>query len=310
MTGGYKMSAKQLRAKYTRRFVGLDKYARFTAWFILASYIFQIIGAAVAGGYLISLPQSLWTWAGSAFLIVFVGTRMRGLNNIIHECSHATFSALRADNARIGKISAALLFNSFSAYRDEHLSHHAHLGDYEHDLDLQGIQDLKLHEPLTTRVILRHAVTPLIGRHLPYYLGLNMSSQDGLQYQWLKIGLLAAIPVVTLFFPLTSVLFLIMPFVFVYSALNYWADCLDHAGIVDTGDDLTASRNILAPAFFRWMFFPRNDCYHLVHHLFPHVPARHLGASHELLTQDALYASQPNAVRSPKEVEKVLVPAE
>jgi fatty acid desaturase len=304
------MSAKQLRAKYTRRFVGMDKYARGIAWFILSSYLFQIIAAVAAGAVLLSYPFSGWTALGIALAMLFIGTRMRGLNNIIHECSHATFSNERADNARIGKICAALLFNSFSAYRDEHLSHHAHLGDYEHDLDLQGIEGLKLHEDLSPKVILRHLVTPLIGRHLPYYLGLNMSAQDGVAFQVMKYSVLVLTLLFTLFYPLTGLLFIILPFVLVYSALNYWADCLDHAGIVATGDDLTASRNILAPGVLRWLFFPRNDCYHLVHHLFPHIPARHLGSSHALLTGDEIYAAQPNAVRGQKHAEEVLIPAE
>lgn len=304
------MSAKQLRARYTRKFVGMDKYARVTAWFILVSFLFQIIAAAALGAILLSYPLSGWTGAGIAVLMLFVGTRMRGLNNIIHECSHATFSNVRVDNARIGKICAALLFNSFSAYRDEHLSHHAHLGDYEHDLDLQGIEGLKLHEDLSPMVVLRHFVTPLVGRHLPYYLGLNMSAQDGPAFQWMKVAVLTLVLLFTAFFPLTGLLFIILPFVLVYSALNYWADCLDHAGIVATGDDLTASRNILAPGVLRWLFFPRNDCYHLVHHLFPHIPARHLGASHELLTKDAIYAAQPNAVRGHNAGGEVLIPAE
>lgn len=304
------MSAKKLREKYTRSFVGLDKYARVVAWFILTSYLFQIIAAAAVGAVLLSYPVSGWVIAAIAALVLFIGTRMRGLNNIIHECSHATFSAERADNARIGKLCAALLFNSFTAYRDEHLSHHAHLGDYDHDLDLQGIKDLKLHEPLSGRVILRHAITPFIGRHLPYYLGLNMSAQDGVAYQALKYSVLAAALIFTAIFPLTGLLFLILPFVLVYSALNYWADCLDHAGIVASGDDLTASRNILAPSILRWMFFPRNDCYHLVHHLFPHIPARHLGTSHALLAEDDIYATRSNAVRGQKKVGKVLIPAE
>ncbi|MEO0916806.1 MAG: fatty acid desaturase, partial [Pseudomonadota bacterium] len=274
------MSAKQLREKYTRKFVGLDKYARATAWFILTSYLFQIILAIGLGAFLLSYSIDGWIIAGLAALTLFIGTRLRGLNNIIHECSHATFSTLRADNARIGKICAAILFNSFSAYRDEHLSHHAHLGDYDHDLDLQGIEDLKLHDPLTIRVVVRHALTPLIGRHLPYYLGLNMSAQDGAVFQSLKYAILLGVVLFTAVFPVTGLLLVVTPFVFVYSALNYWADCLDHAGIVATGDDLTASRNILAPGLLRWLFFPRNDCFHLVHHLFPHIPARHLGTSH------------------------------
>lgn len=307
---GVQMSAKILREKYTRSFVGLDKYARSTAWLILAGYLLQIFSAIGIGAFLLSLPASLWSAGGIALAMVFIGTRLRGLNNIIHECSHATFSSHRADNARVGKICAALLFNSFSAYRHEHLSHHAHLGDYEHDLDLQGIEGLKLHEDLSWKVVLRHVSTPLLGRHLPYYLGLNMSAEDGPRFQALKYGILGAAAAFTAMFPLTGFLLVIVPFVFVYSALNYWADCLDHAGIVDTGDDLTASRNILAPSVLRWLFFPRNDCYHLVHHLFPHIPARHLGASHEILTEDAVYAAQPNAVRGVSVKGEILIPAE
>lgn len=304
------MSAKLLRAKYTRQFVGMDKYSRSMAWFILASYLFQILLAVIGGALLIGVPLSIFSGLGIAVLMLFIGTRLRGLNNIIHECSHATFSVERADNAKIGKVCAALLFNSFTAYRDEHLSHHAHLGDYDHDMDLQGIKDLKLHEPLSLRVVLRHALTPLVGRHLPYYLGLNMSAQDGPVFQAMKYAVLAAALVFTAFFPITGIVFVIAPFVFVYSALNYWADCLDHAGIVATGDDLTASRNILAPSVLRWLFFPRNDCYHLVHHLFPHIPARHLGRSHSLLTEDELYAAQRNAVSRRDASDEVMYPAE
>ena len=303
------MSAKALRARYTRDFVGMDKYKRGIAWCILSSYLVQIVASIVLGAFLLSLPLTLLTSVGMAVTAVVIGTRMRGLNNIIHECSHATFSTVRSDNALIGKICAALLFNSFSDYRDEHLSHHAHLGDYEHDMDLQGIRDLKLHEPLSPRVVLRHIMTPLIGRHLPYYLGLNMKDRDGRVFQWMKYSVLAAALVFTVVFPLTGLLFVIAPFVLVYSALNYWADCLDHAGIVASADDLEASRNILAPGPIRWLFFPRNDCYHLVHHLFPHIPARYLGTSHEQLMQDDLYAARKNAAPRQRNT-SIVVPAE
>lgn len=310
-TGGSIMSAKTLRAKFTRQFVGMDKYSRKRAWIVFLSFVVQVIGAIAVGALLLGLETNPWTVIAIGCVMLFIGTRLRGINNIIHECSHATFSSERGDNAIIGKLSASLLFNSFDAYRDEHLSHHAHLGDYEHDMDLQGIRDLKLHEPLSARVITRHVVTPLVGRHLPYYLGLNMSSQDGSKYQWLKAAILLSAVAFTIAFPLTGALFVFAPFIFVYSALNYWADCLDHAGIVATEDDLTASRNLLAPGIVRWLFFPRNDCYHLVHHLFPHIPSHHLASSHALLTKDSLYSAQSNAVRQPKRAEQSqMIPAE
>jgi fatty acid desaturase len=308
------MSAITLRQKYNRKFARMDKYPLHIACFIVFAYVAQILGAVIAGAYLVSATYGWATPIIAFVLMLFIGTRFRGLNNIIHECSHATFTNDRSQNTLIGKFCAVLLFNSFSDYRDEHLTHHAHLGDYDHDRDLQGIQDLKLHEPLSTRVILRHILTPLVGRHLPYYLNLNLSARDGRLSMFLKALVLFAVAVCVVFFPVTTLLFVVLPFTFFYSALNYWADCLDHAGIVSSGDDLDASRNILAPRPIRRLFFPRNDCFHLVHHLFPHVPARHLETSHKVLELDDDYSSLPNAVqvRQPRGrwTEPATIPAE
>jgi len=308
------MSAKILREKYVRRFVGLKKYERQTAWLIVFGYLLQIVISAAMGSYLLALSASPLTVFAIVALIVFIGTRMRGLNNIVHECSHSTFSVLRSDNVLIGKICASLLFGSFSVYRDVHLSHHSHVGDYEHDLDLQNIKGLGIHDPLTRRVLLRHLITPFLGRHLPYYLGFNMSTRDGYQFLVLKTVLLLGVSFFTALYPMTGALFVIVPLVFVYSALNFWADCMDHAGIVPADDELDSSRNVLAPRFVRWLLFPRNDCFHLVHHLFPHVPARHLATTHAALVEDMHYRSRPNAVRRAKipgdQLEKATVPAE
>ncbi len=291
------MSARSLRQKYTRKFARMDKYPAYVACLIVFAYVAQVFGAVAAGAYLLSVPYSWGTPLGAFALMVFVGTRFRGLNNIIHECSHATFTIDRSQNTLIGRFCAALLFTSFNGYRDEHLTHHAHLGDYDHDQDLQGIQDLKLHEPLSKRVILRHIVTPLLGRHLPYYLSLDLSARDGKPSLLLKGLVLTALVICVVLFPVTTLLFVVLPFTLFYSTLNYWADCLDHGGIVSSGDDLDASRNILAPRLIRYLFFPRNDCFHLVHHLFPHVPARHLATSHKELELDEVYSSLHNAVR-------------
>ncbi len=245
------MSASTIRKKYTRGFANLDKYSSFVAWSVVGGYLVLIAMSLVVGGYILTQPIT-WVSGLAAFvLMVFIGTRMRGLNNIIHECSHSTFSDSRSDNVMIGKFCAALLFNSFCEYRDEHLSHHAHLGDYDRDMDLHGIRALKLHEPLSARVVLRHIATPFVGRHLPYYLGLNFSLRDGTVFIFVKALVLFLVSISALFFPLTTVLFIVLPFVLIYSALNYWADCMDHAGIVAAQDDLYASRNVLAPRIVR-----------------------------------------------------------
>ena len=184
---------------------------------------------------------------------------------------------------------------TFRSYRDDHLSHHANNGDYESDADLAAIQKFRLEDPLTLRTVFRHITTPLLGRHLRIYTGINLSGEDGRFFVGLKLALLALLAVFSIFAPLTSFIVIIIPLFYVFPTLNFWTDCLDHAGLVGAGDELEASRNVLAPTLVRWLFFPRNDSYHLVHHLFPQVPARHLDHVHEELCMDMRYSSQPSA---------------
>lgn len=264
---------------------------------VVAGYIGVVIAAIGFGAYLLSLPVTIWTVALMAITSVFIGTRLRGINNIVHECCHSTFSQNREDNVQVGRVCMSILMRSFRKYRDDHLSHHANNGDYENDADLKAIKQFGLHDPLTIRTILRHFVTPFLGRHLPCYVSINMSGDDGRFYVWLKLVLLAGIAALLLVAPLVAIFFVIVPLFYIYPTLNFWADCLDHAGLVGAEDELKASRNVLAPSVIRLLFFPRNDSYHLVHHLFPQIPARHLHRAHAELSKDPIYQSVPTAVQ-------------
>ncbi|MCU0906004.1 MAG: fatty acid desaturase [Rhodobacteraceae bacterium] len=274
---------------------GMDRHSRAMAWALVASYLALIAAAVGAGAWLLQQPQTAWTVAAILFLMLFIGTRIRGVNNIVHECSHATFSSDRGDNARIGRFCSSLLLGCYRDYCEDHRSHHMHLGDHDHDHDFGALKALRLEDPLTPRVVLRHIVTPLIGRHLPYYLRANLSAGDGRGWQVFKVALVAAVAVLCVLAPLVGLLFVVVPFALVYTAINYWTDCVDHGGIVANTDELEASRNVLAPAPLQVLLFPRYDCYHLVHHLFPHVPARHLAAAHRKLLAEEAYRARSNA---------------
>ncbi len=260
-------------------------------------YLIQIALGVGVGHYLLSLPITWLVVAGIVAVMVFIGTRLRGINNIVHECSHSSFAEKREDNVTIGRFCSALLTGSFTEYKANHLSHHAHLGDYEHDKEFMAIERFRLHDPLTFGTVMRHAVTPLLGLHLPYYSGISLSRRDGALFATMKFAIVFFIVFFAVLQPWTTFLFVIMPLFYVFPALNYWTDCLDHAGLVGESDELAASRNVLAPGFVRLVFFPRNDCYHLVHHLFPNVPAPHLGEAHMLLTEDNAYRNEPHATQ-------------
>ncbi len=291
------MSGQFIRERFMRRFVGMSKYSRLTAWLLVLSYLAQVVAGIVAGHYMVSLPLSGVNVPLMVLISVFIATRLRGLNNIVHECTHSTFSEHRGDNLLLGRLCASILAKCFEDYKDDHLSHHAHLGDYEHDRELGIIEKFRLHDPLTVSTIFRHVATPLLGRHLMTYSGVNMSARDGAAFLWLKILLLFSIGIFTLFAPYTAIFFVLLPLFYTFPTLNFWTDCLDHAGLVGADDELNASRNVLAPLPLRLLFFPRNDCYHLVHHLFPQVPARHLDAAHEQLIQDPSYRNAPHGIR-------------
>jgi fatty acid desaturase len=283
------MSGKSIRRKFLNEFSRLERDSSVTAGFIVAGYVLQILAAIGVGRLILSGGASVMELAGLAVIALFIGTRFRGLNNIVHECSHFTFCRERRHNVTFGRLCAALILGSYGDYRDEHMTHHAHLGDTEKDGDLRGIRDLRLDQPLTWKVIFRHVLTALSGAHLPYYFKPNLSARDGERYRILKLTLIAAASAFLILDPLSALVLLWLPFVWAFSAINYWTDCVDHGGLLDSGDELKASRNLPLPKYLRAIFFPRNDCYHLVHHLFPQVPAAHLHACHERLLADPVY---------------------
>ncbi len=286
------MSGKSLRFNYMRAFRNLTGYSTAVCWLIVGGYLFQILALNAAGAYLLSLPTTTASAVAMGVVILLIGTRFRGLNNIVHECSHFAFAVRRQANHMFGRLCCAVILKSFVNYRVEHLSHHAHLGDYEHDLDFKVIRHFRLEDPLTPRTVLRHLVTPLLGLHLPYYVSVDTSARDGLGWTALKAGVVLASLAYLALAPLTALLFLVLPFFVVYSAINYWTDCLDHGGLVGSEDELDASRNIVVPRALRLVLFPRNDCYHLIHHLFPQVPVRHFDACHAELLQDPAYRAR------------------
>ncbi len=301
------MSGYVVRHEFMRSFRGLQKNSRILAILTVASYASQVVLVIGLGTWLLQHDLTWTSGLGLGGVVFFIATRLRGFNNIVHECSHYSFSVNRDDNRILGSICASLNLGCFRDYRDEHLTHHAHVGDYERDMDLHGIQDLKLEAELTPKTVLRHILTPILGLHFPYYLNPNLSARDGLIYWMMKISLVGAAILYLLIDPLAALVLVWLPFLWVFTAINYWTDCIDHGGIVSNEDELEASRNFVVPKLFRVILFPRNDCFHLVHHLFPLIPSNHLEACHEKMMNNPAYNERVNgdASKAP-----VMAPAE
>lgn len=85
------MNSKEVRTKYAKQFNILEKPGNLKACLILTLYVFQILMSIFAGLFLLegSNPYGILL---IILIIVFIATRFRGLNNIVHECSHFSYA--------------------------------------------------------------------------------------------------------------------------------------------------------------------------------------------------------------------------
>jgi fatty acid desaturase len=233
-----------------------------------------------------SSPTMFWTvYVPSA---VFLGTRLRGLRNIVHECAHFSFVDSPRGNRAVGHFLSILTISSFSAYRRQHLSHHRFLGDYERDDDFGRLTAFRFHDPITAGSLLRHIVTPFTLVHLPEYISLTMvCPEDGRAVNMLRYCYVVGLCGLALYFPLAFFLYFVVPFFIVLPSINYWTDCVDHSGILHGAGEIDCSRNFIVPAPLRLLFFPRNDHWHLIHHLMPFLAPRQFSTAHAELSRMA-----------------------
>jgi fatty acid desaturase len=286
------MLTSEIRRKYAASFKELRKNSHLASALILFSYMMQIV-VVILGGIFFLHTNGI-NMALVPLAAIFIGTRLSGINNIVHECAHFAFSENRVDNEFFGKLSSALILKSFAVYRKDNLSHHAYLGDYDRDRDFGNLRQFAFEHELTWQALGRHILTPLLGLHLRRYVRIDLTAKDGHSFAMLKLGLVIGAVVFAWFAPLAVLLFIVIPFVWINPAINYWTDCVDHGGLLHSGDDLLKSRNLIVPAPLRAIIFPRNDCYHLIHHLFPNVPVGYFDRCHTQLLSHPDYRKTLN----------------
>jgi fatty acid desaturase len=293
------MSAKNVRRAFRQEFKDLPRNGIWRAMVVFAGYILAIPASIALGAVLIETP-GVWSALGIAGLAMLIATRLRGLNNIVHECSHYTFTRSIRANIVFGRIAAVVLLGGFRKYEREHATHHTFLGDHEQDKDFENLQVFGIDQAVTWSSLARHVATPILGLHLRRYFPVDLSFEDGRTVGLAKLGLLGAVALGVWLAPVTTLLMVLLPYLYLMTAINYWNDCVDHAGLIAESDDLYASRNLILPLPLRALLFPRNDCFHLVHHLFPSIPVQHLPACHRRLLSDPTYAALKHHPRLPK----------
>lgn len=233
------------------------------------------------------------------FVLVFIGTRFRAVNNFSHECLHRAACQSPFWNDILGELSAMFEFTHFRAIRREHLTHHAYLGDFDRDMDFSHLKDYEFWQPMSRHVFFQHLRHALRLGHLGKYI--YFRPYDPESPIWAKAarfvfaGLLTAI---AWFYPSQVALYLIVPYVTTYQIHKYLMDLIDHGGLLSNTQTLHQTRNcIVRNKVLSWIFFPREDGYHLIHHLFPKMATTQFKRAHALLLNDARYASIPHSAK-------------
>lgn len=262
--------------------------------------IFANIFLAIGCAWLCEILAVLYPQA-TIFLrsigVVFIGTRWRALGNMMHECAHGIFVEKARDNTFFGHLISTLDLSDFTDYVKQHVSHHAYLGNPERDLDYKSRRAFL--NPKGAPVLRLFNNICMCATILPLWLHILRPSvwtkESPLWVNLIRTVYLAS-AFATLCIPATrelAALYLFLPYLAAYQWMKIFSDSADHLFLYGKDDPLDRSRNHLLPTqLLNWVFFPRNDAYHLLHHLFPSMPTHHYPKAHVLLLQHPWYSER------------------
>lgn len=250
-----------------------------------------IIGSVIYLNYVI---PTIWMYLIS---IIIIGSRMRGLDIMMHESSHHMLFKNRKLNKWITCFFAAYpIMISYHAYCKSHMTHHKYLWS-EIDPDNIRYRLVGLDQPPKSKLqfFLRHCLKPIFLIHVPRYLvGMikvtAYSKEEPLFDVIVRNIYWGTIITCSIIFGFWQelILFWLVPFLTTLQILKYWAEMAEHAGL-ESDQELFATRNSFGNWFERVLIHPHQNSYHLVHHLFPAIPHYNIKKAHLILMEDPEY---------------------
>lgn len=211
-------------------------------------------------------------WAAPIALLV-LGNRQRALGNILHDAAHGNLTRNRVLNDLVTRaLIAPLLFLSLSQYRELHFRHHLDLGAKGADPDLIPIPAEKARRwaaavaanTLSPRAVLGSTFGHLVDHNVPPAGRLYILA-------WWAL-LVAALVSAAGVGPAAAMLALWLGArATVFHVITTFREMCDHHGLVP-GGVFSFTRDITATGPLSMLFHPRNNAYHLSHHLLPAIP--------------------------------------
>lgn len=231
--------------------------------------------------------------------MLVISNRQRALGNILHDAGHRNIWRNKHQNDFIARVLVApLLFASLSRYRETHFQHHLELGRTQGDPDLIPGQD---HLPsfwvVSYAGCLLSWTTWLgsLGGHL-FAHEVSLRSKAFIMGWWASlIGVLALLGGGN--FALAFVMLWLVSRATFFHCITTFREMCDHFGLLP-GGVFGFTRDMVCHGPWRWIIHPRNNGYHLTHHLLPAVPYYRLPEAHTLLSQLPLFEERSHICRA------------
>jgi len=199
---------------------------------------------------------------------------------------------------RRGALVAPLLFASISRYRETHFQHHLELGRKQGDPDLIPGQD---HLPSFWVVSYARCLLSWptwlgsLGGHL-LAKEVTLRSRAFIMGWWASfVGGLVMLGGGD--FALAFVALWLLSRATLFHCITTFREMCDHFGL-QPGGVFGFTRDMVCHGPWRWTIHPRNNGYHLTHHLLPAVPYYRLPEAHTLLSQLTLFENRSHICRA------------
>ena len=218
------------------------------------------------------------SWPVSVLAIWFIGIKQYALSEVItHDASHYLLFAKKADHYRYEWLFSLPFFRTVREYRDEHIPHHAHLGDHDIDLLCFSYRAFNLQPIPTTWFAFQWFIKPILGYAFWYWL-----KNEFVAISWPRtkgtIAAYACVTIVSLKLGLLShfVLFWIIPYLWCFTSFNYWQEIDDHYSATGIARNNRGwLRNLLS----------HNSGYHFSHHVDPTISCLQIKEATHLTAQ-------------------------
>jgi fatty acid desaturase len=279
----------------------------FEDWFIVALFVFasELLRKA---HFLCPITYSV-TRVLSFILyvvtVVVVGCRMRALAELLHQASHHTLCKSKSWNNFLGTVFCGWpILYSFSVYKESHDRHHQELGDASKDPDFAALKRDGLYDQLHTKTHFLDHVSSVFSVSTAYsylcYLWINRICADTEKNseKLMRMVFYSLFVVVLLarnhWFSDLAVFFAywIVPLITSAAWVGNLIELLEHYPLMEDVpvEAIYTTRNRVCPPWLNFFVGIHQEGFHLVHHLFPRMPAWRLTEAHNILLKDACYA--------------------